>query len=609
MGTSFASKKAHCLIYNSNGKEGNSFISDARSLSGISTVSDSRIIRHKKKKTQKSLKEQSIRLKVAQNTFSNRHATNKADNVRKIRSVSSDIILPPPFFINENNKKNSGMTEEKIQAKNSAKFLVIKRKTACQKATDPMSKEIKKPEVSDLNKQSYFIDNITKSSGKTQTKFDSLIDFRKNSNTDSIFSQISHARNALSVTPSETLNLNNVNSMHRKNNFNYLKEFDLIRYGGTSEEHVTLPENENIFSLVPKVSPSAPVILPRRKYSRGILSVGDSIPVSRETKENQKDSNETTMKIEFEKPGICCSSEESEIKQNLRDQHPNNDTLLINDKNYVLNVKKPIRIKCIDEVTNKMKDIIVYSDEFLKNILIEKGILAKREIYECIRNESTDYKGKKLRIIIDAEKYCCNLNIFRRSEGDIKHATTKMSKQIVTKVSKHITQTKKKYSSIHFSKKSSEASNCIDQRQKQTNTEQKIPSTTNISNETVGTESVDKDFTQADADSGLVKNQSSKSIQILQSENKRFKSKYERKSRTALKRINIESIIASSFSYYFHFYAKLGRPVRCGAVISKKNSTKWLKKSGIVYDKRSKSIAENYFMTVARYVSSSYIIF
>lgn len=597
MTTLTPNKKTDRLIPNYG--ECSSSVGDTGSPCSVSIVSDSDMIRNKRK-SQKSTKVRSTRLNTEQNAFSTRHIVNRAEDIRKIRSVSSHTIIPPPFIINETNKRHTGMTRERKQVKNSARFRVIKRKTASHKIDDPICRESKQAVVSDINNGSCYFDNSLNSVEKTKTKFTSLIDFEKNGNIGAIYPQTSYSQNTFSLPSSETLNFNNVNLRHQKSHFDYLKGFDLIRYGGISEEITKSPEDKGIFSLVPKISPSERITLPRRKYNHVVLSVKDSIAVSQEMEENvEKDSHEIPMNIEFENAD-ACSTEEAGDERRREDNKSLSDVWFLKDKNYVLVVKKPMRIRCIDEVSHKMKDVIIYSHEFLKGILKEKGIsTTKKEIYETILKESTDYRGKSLRIITDVEKYRSSLRNSRKSQRDIESSDAKISNESSAKISKPVPQKKKNSSNIPPYRQSNQAFHTYNKTKKEIFVEEDVA---DISSKTFVIEAADASFTHIDGDSGRAKNESTKSIETLKRENTEFKYRNERKSRTALKRMDIESIIASSFSYYFHFYAKLGDHLKSGAVISKKNSTNWLKKCGIIYNNATKSMAEKRFMAAAWYV-------
>lgn len=592
MTTLTPNKKTDRLIPNYG--ECNSSVGDTGSQCSASIVSDSEMIRNKRK-SQKSTKGRSTRVNTEQNAFTTRHIVSRAENVRKIRSASSHAIIPRPFIINETNKRDTGMTRERMQGKNSARFRAIKRKTASHKIADPVCRESKQALVSDINNGSCYFDNSLNSVEKT--KFNSLIDFEKNGNFGAIYPQTTYSQNAFSLTSSETLNLNNVNLRHQKSHFDYLKECDLIPYGDISEEITKSPEDKGIFSLVPKISPSERITLPTRKYNHVVLSVKDSIAVSQEMEENvEKDSHEIPMNIEFENAD-AYSTEEPGVERRREDNKCLSDVWFLKDKNYVLVVKKPMRIRCIDEVSHKMRDVIIYSDEFLKGILKEKGTsTTKKEIYESILKESSDYRGKSLRIITDVEKYWSTLRKSRKSQGDIKSSAAKISNESSTKISKPVPQKNKNSSNIPPYR---QAFHTYNKTKKEISVEEGVA---DISSKTFVIESADARFTHIDGDSGRAKNENTKSIETLKRENTEFKSRNERKSRTALKRMDIESIIASSFSYYFHFYAKLGDHLKSGAVISKKNSTNWLKKCGIIYNNATKSMAEKSFMAAAWYV-------
>ncbi|GIY63601.1 uncharacterized protein CDAR_442511 [Caerostris darwini] len=72
-----------------------------------------------------------------------------------------------------------------------------------------------------------------------------------------------------------------------------------------------------------------------------------------------------------------------------------------------------------------------------------------------------------------------------------------------------------------------------------------------------------------------------------------------KKSRTALKRMNVKQIVSSVFRNFFHFYSVLGGHLKSGSVITKSNSCQWLKEAGVAPDPRSQEIANELFRDIA----------
>ncbi|GFS68256.1 uncharacterized protein NPIL_665031 [Nephila pilipes] len=72
-----------------------------------------------------------------------------------------------------------------------------------------------------------------------------------------------------------------------------------------------------------------------------------------------------------------------------------------------------------------------------------------------------------------------------------------------------------------------------------------------------------------------------------------------KKSRTALKRVNVKQITTSVFKNFFHFYSLLGGHLYSGSVITKSNSSQWLKEAGVATDPRSQEIANELFKAIA----------
>ncbi|XP_035208047.1 uncharacterized protein LOC118182771 [Stegodyphus dumicola] len=72
-----------------------------------------------------------------------------------------------------------------------------------------------------------------------------------------------------------------------------------------------------------------------------------------------------------------------------------------------------------------------------------------------------------------------------------------------------------------------------------------------------------------------------------------------KKSRTALKRINIRKIVTSFFKNAFRSFSLLGGHLRSGAVITKSNSNYWLRKAGLASDSHSLAVASELFQAVA----------
>lgn len=86
---------------------------------------------------------------------------------------------------------------------------------------------------------------------------------------------------------------------------------------------------------------------------------------------------------------------------------------------------------------------------------------------------------------------------------------------------------------------------------------------------------------------------------LHQAKKPKLKIRLRKKTRAALKRVNIRQIVSSVFQQFFHSYALLGGHLKSGAVITRSNSNYWLKVSGVATDSYTLRLAKDLFTAVA----------
>lgn len=459
----------------------------------------------------------------------------------------------------------------------------------------------------------------------------------------------------------------------------YLENFDLLCDNHLFSKWKNNPcrDKKGIVFLAPETSSATSLLLKKKTYSFEIIPLKKSEQNTAEESAKSNENDDLKVKAEktdfdeflsrqtsdssassdnesFEERKHFCSSA-SENEKRAESSQKNIEDYSCNTAS--LDIHEPIYLKYIDESTEQTKYLLLYYDEFFKDLQKGKGdASSKKDTLEKVRKCSRRYNGKPLRVLLNAEAFFKKLNSNRKSPQntmlsnlkvdkktpiscntkDFRKSTSLSNSKLLGKVplltdSKSYrntfssnnsirTPTLQEFNSLRgtFSprdagnafrhvKKSSTVPSCIGKDENLPKSRPLIKRRNPFAQKCDPQKKIECSDTQISVNERCGSSRTATSDHFIRrSSNIRTKltvlknnTGNEYKSRSALKRVNVEEVVASDFKHYFHFFAKLGGRLKSGTVISKHNSHAWMKKTGMIYDRLTQKIADDYFTAIA----------
>ncbi|KAF8777051.1 hypothetical protein HNY73_013976 [Argiope bruennichi] len=263
----------------------------------------------------------------------------------------------------------------------------------------------------------------------------------------------------------------------------------------------------------------------------------------------------------------------------------------------VLLLNGPILLNYTENIAGKSQEILICTKDTIEDIIRNENGIRHQDIMKKLLAKSRPYIGKPIHIIFDPKKATEFPSPVDSGEGipvPLHPSSAKLNllaeepKVAITEARQTNVEKDPDRTSYSVWENSSEETLVEKQNDHLKEIENRIRNT-----DSRGLDSSAKQNKRLETSSGT------RSFELQAKKKLKIRLCRRKKSRTALKRVNVKQIVNSVFRNFFHFYSVLGGHLKSGSVITKSNSILWLREAGIATDARSLEMANELFKNIA----------